>query len=442
MMGDKIATSLGQILILILMLGRAQGTSISTGMLREAQQHLEGAVAAVLDSVENRCLISPGDEFNKTGSVKDFDLKPVSQALRDYYHTMRSLDHTTQVETWTGMNTFQALRSSVQSGGQVYEQTNVQPMVQYAQLSRFANDVSRTIFAAETLVQCPATRVEGVLIGHYFANLQGREHAQNPEEDARYARQLMHWSKDHAARLGIKCLVVHDGIRESLLQEAQHPNLEFVHVHELPELKHMSWGSGSRAGGATRTFIDMRYHVTLATLELLQRRSPAPTYALVVDFVDVAFDRDPFAWMSLMGGSFDYFVNYEVEGNVAWLLEQFRVCFMGNPGVEPLGETLTSGTVYNPGVMGGTLASMQRLVRRIMEVLDMVGFDISQGYAGCDMAVVNRVMWDLTLQRHGELSEQRLFAGPPFSAPFRWAPFPERDPWTRVGNRCSYAYHK
>lgn len=69
MMGDKIATSLGQILILILMLGRAQGTSISTGMLREAQQHLEGAVAAVLDSVENRCLISPGDEFNKTGTV-------------------------------------------------------------------------------------------------------------------------------------------------------------------------------------------------------------------------------------------------------------------------------------------------------------------------------------------------------------------------------------
>lgn len=73
---------------------------------------------------------------------------------------------------------------------------------------------------------------------------------------------------------------------------------------------------------------------------------------------------------------------WQVEGNVAWLLEQFRVCFMGNPGVEPLGETLTSGTVYNPGVMGGTLASMQRLVRRIMEVLDMVGFDISQGYAG------------------------------------------------------------
>lgn len=59
------------------------------------------------------------------GSVKDFDLKPVSQALRDYYHTMRSLDHTTQVETWTGMNTFQALRSSVQSGGQVYEQVGV-----------------------------------------------------------------------------------------------------------------------------------------------------------------------------------------------------------------------------------------------------------------------------------------------------------------------------
>ena len=67
----------------------------------------------------------------------------------------------------------------------------------------------------------------------------------------------------------------------------------------------------------------------------------------------MAFDRDPFAWVSLLGNTFDIFINYEVEGNIGWLLEQFRTCFRGNPGTQHLGEAMTTGTLYNPGVIAG-----------------------------------------------------------------------------------------
>jgi hypothetical protein len=84
---------------------------------------------------------------------------------------------------------------------------------------------------------------------------------------------------------------------------------------------------------------------------------------------------------------------------------------------------------------------MRDFVRRSIEMGNLIGADHSQGYAGCDMAFANRIMWDIELQRLPG-PQYRVFSGVPFSAPFRWAPFPDRDPWTRIGNRWAYSIHK
>jgi hypothetical protein len=111
------------------------------------------------------------------------------------------------------------------------------PLVEgYSQPARFAADVAQILFAAQTLAACPTVTKTGVVIGHYFAHLDGREHVKNPKEEARYVAQLRKWSQVHAADLQLSCLIIHDGIRPELLAETQHPNLEFVHVQDIPQL--------------------------------------------------------------------------------------------------------------------------------------------------------------------------------------------------------------
>jgi hypothetical protein len=420
-------------LLLVSQLGGLIDATTHESALQRSQVRLERMTAALLDAVEAQCLTPPPSRPSEERPSVAVALAALKGELRRHYNATGSFDCPIQREVWAGAR---IVAATANQNDRVQDAVAITELIDgYSQPARFAADIAQIMFAAETLTACPTAKKTGVIIGHYFAHLEGRDHANNPEEEVRYVTQLRKWSQVHAAELGLRCLVVHDGIRSELLAETQHPNLEFVHVNQLP-LQGLSWGGGD----TSTSFIDTRYHVHLAAIDMLSARQPTPDFILLADFIDVAFDRNPFAWMSLLDDKFDLFMNYEVEGNIGWLLSQTRECFGNNPRTVSMGEALVSGTMHNPGVIAGSVHAMRSMVMRFIEIGSLIGTDHSKGYAGCDMAFANRVMWDSELQRSEP--HWRVYSGVPFSAPFRWARYPDRDPWTRTGNRWAYCIHK
>lgn len=158
---------------------------------------------------------------------------------------------------------------------------------------------------------------------------------------------------------GLKGVVIHDGLPESVISAASTENIRFEQcsASNLPIL----------------------YHRHFAAMEFISKLTDP--YVIITDISDVAFRRDPFELIRAQAGKKRLFIGSELK-----TLGKTR-CLM-NDMIEQYKTTeFCERLVVNPGIVGGT-------IRQVMDFLELIAAEIEtlrDSLIASDMVMINKV---------------------------------------------------
>ncbi len=179
---------------------------------------------------------------------------------------------------------------------------------------------------------------------------------------------------------GLKGVVLHDGLPESVVSEASTKNIRFEKcgASNLPILYH-------------RHFAAMEYISTLTD-----------PYVIITDIADVAFRRDPFELIHAKASETRLFIGSELK-----TLGKTR-CLM-NDMVEQYQKTeFCQRMVVNPGIVGGTVSQVLSFLRLVAAEIET----LRSSLIASDMAMINMVF-------HRNYSLGEVVTGMPLHSRFR-----------------------
>lgn len=181
-------------------------------------------------------------------------------------------------------------------------------------------------------------------------------------------------------RVGLKGVLLHDGLPEEFTRQAATDNVTFVRCDPgpLPILHQRHFAVRDYLAGAKDDFV------------------------LVTDVSDVAFKRDPFEMIERFSDQFRLFMGSEVStiGRNRCLRSETR---------QQYGELSHSDrTVMNPGILGGRRTE----VLAFLELLTAEILRLGEHLLASDMCIVNRVI-------HTNYRPEEICTGAPLHSRFR-----------------------
>ncbi len=158
---------------------------------------------------------------------------------------------------------------------------------------------------------------------------------------------------------GLKGVVLHDGLPESVISDASAENIRFERC------------------GTSR--LPILYHRHFAAMEFISRLTDP--YVIITDISDVAFRRDPFELIRAQAGEKRLFIGSELKtlGKTRCLMNDMMEQYQKTEFCERL--------VVNPGIVGGT-------IRQVMDFLELVAAEIEMfgdSLIASDMVLINKV---------------------------------------------------
>ena len=209
-----------------------------------------------------------------------------------------------------------------------------------------------------------------VILTSYFTSREDfqRKKTMSPNR----VRYMLEWLES-VRDLGMRAVVFHDQLDPAFCLRVMqyHPGVSFVHVP--PPL--------------TRTTNDARFYSYLNHL----RSQRDLSHVILTDISDVKFQRNPFELMRLLGNwlyigtDIDFFPNMQSQ---RWISERLEGCFGSHtPSHAPLKPLMTQDTVFNAGVIGGSLHVILTLLELLVQYLDTTPTSLN-----CNMPAVNFVV--------------------------------------------------
>lgn len=209
-----------------------------------------------------------------------------------------------------------------------------------------------------------------VILTSYFTSREDfqRKKTMSPNR----VRYMLDWLES-VRDLGMRAVVFHDQLDPGFCLRVMkyHPVVSFVRVPTL----------------LNRTTNDARFYSYLAYLHTQSHLS----HVLLTDISDVKFQRNPFDLMRLLGDwlyigtDIDFFPNMQSQ---RWISERLRGCFGDHaPSHAPLKPLMTQDTVFNAGVMGGSLHIILTLLELLVQYLKTTPPSLN-----CNMPAVNFVV--------------------------------------------------
>jgi len=260
----------------------------------------------------------------------------------------------------------------------------------------------------------PGSVPASLVLSHYYV------HRPDPQRNCMTRGNLHHyianWTLSLAAQ-GLPGLLLHDGLSTGFQEDFAGLGLEFGAVdvrnrssYTEDDAELVAWFNETAVRrkrlermAAMRGLLSPNdFRVLVSLEELVRRRAEfADGYVLITDVNDVVFERNPFAFMHLMHGSYDLFVGDESFSSAANLLDWIGRCYVWYDAqqVDPLAMPVrSSGVFFNIGVIGGRFEAVVWLLERVVDELWRI-FDGNNGrlpHRICDMAAFNRVLWRYT----------------------------------------------